>query len=144
MIVSWEWLREYVALDVPLEDFLGRLTMAGLNVESKHQVGDDWAIDVEVTSNRPDCLGHIGIAREAAVLFGRPLKVPDPNPKSAGGKTAEVTSVVVECPDLCPRYFARRDSRREDRAESGLAAAIGWRRSASRRSTTSSTSRTTC
>ena len=107
MIVSWEWLREYVSLDVPLEDFLGRLTMAGLNIDSKKSVGDDWAVDVEVTSNRPDCLGHIGVAREAGVLFGRPLKVPDPNPKSSGGKTAEVPSVVVECPELCPQYFAR-------------------------------------
>jgi phenylalanyl-tRNA synthetase beta chain len=107
MIVSWEWLREYVALDVPLEDLLGRLTMAGLNIDSKHPMGDDWAVDVEVTSNRPDCLGHIGVAREAGVLFGRPLKVPDPSPKSSGGKTADVTSVVVECPELCPQYFAR-------------------------------------
>src|SRR5580698_6056184 len=107
MIVSWEWLREYVALDVPLEDLLGRLTMAGLNVDSKHQVGDDWAVDVEVTSNRPDCLGHIGVAREAGVLFGRPLKVPDPKPKTSGGKTADVTSVAIECPELCPQYFAR-------------------------------------
>jgi phenylalanyl-tRNA synthetase beta chain len=107
MIVSWEWLREYVALDVPLEDLLGRLTMAGLNVDSKHPVADDWAVDVEVTSNRPDCLGHIGVAREAGVLFGRHLTVPDPKPKSSGGKTAEVTSVVVECPELCPQYFAR-------------------------------------
>jgi phenylalanyl-tRNA synthetase beta chain len=107
MIVSWEWLREYVALDGSLEELLGRLTMAGLNIDSKKPVGDDWAIDVEVTSNRPDCLGHIGVAREAGVLFGRPLKVPDPNPKATGTKTAGVTSVVVECPDLCPQYFAR-------------------------------------
>src|SRR5580704_14292286 len=107
MIVSWEWLREYVALNVPLEDLLGRLTMAGLNVESQKTVGDDRAIDVEITSNRPDCLGHIGIAREAAVLCGSALKVPEANPKSAAAKTADATSVVVECLDLCPQYFAR-------------------------------------
>ena len=44
--------------------------MAGLNHESTAAVGDDLAIDLEVTSNRPDCLGHIGIAREVAVLVG--------------------------------------------------------------------------
>jgi phenylalanyl-tRNA synthetase beta chain len=107
MIVSWEWLREYVALDVSPEAFLERLTMAGLNIETQTQVGDDRAIDIEVTSNRPDCLGHIGIAREASVLFGKPLKVPDANVKTSATKTAEVTSVVVECPDLCPQYTAR-------------------------------------
>jgi phenylalanyl-tRNA synthetase beta chain len=107
MIVSWEWLREYVALDVPLEDVLSRLTMAGLNVESQKPVGDDRAIDVEITSNRPDCLGHIGVAREAAVLCGGTLNVPEPNPKVSAAKTADATSVVVECPELCPQYFAR-------------------------------------
>ena len=45
--------------------------------------GDDLAIDLEVTSNRPDCLGHIGIAREAAVLFDRPLKLPPAEPRQA-------------------------------------------------------------
>jgi phenylalanyl-tRNA synthetase beta chain len=107
MIVSWEWLREYVALDAPVEDFLARLTMAGLNIESQKPVGDDRAINVEVTSNRPDCLGHIGVAREAAVLFGRSHKVPDANPKTATAKTVDMASVAVECPDLCPQYFAR-------------------------------------
>ncbi len=107
MIVSWEWLRDYAALDVSPEAFLERLTMAGLNIETQTQVGDDRAIDIEVTSNRPDCLGHIGIAREAAVLFGKPLKVPDAQPKTSATKTAEATSVVVECPDLCPQYTAR-------------------------------------
>ncbi len=84
MIVSWEWLREYVALDVPLEDLLGRLTMAGLNVDSKHQVAEDWAVDVEVTSNRPDCLGHIGVAREAGVLFGRAAQSARPESQIVG------------------------------------------------------------
>ena len=107
MIVSWEWLGDYVALDVPLEDLLGRLSMAGLNIESQKSVGDDRAIDVEVTSNRPDCLGHLGVAREAAVLFGRALKVPEAKPKSSAAKTADVASVAVECPELCPHYLAR-------------------------------------
>ena len=44
--------------------------MAGLNHEATEEVGGDLAIDLEVTSNRPDCLGHIGIAREVAVLWG--------------------------------------------------------------------------
>ncbi len=52
-----------------------RLMMAGLNHERPRRSATIGAIDLEVTSNRPDCLGHIGIAREAAVLFGRPLQV---------------------------------------------------------------------
>src|SRR5580704_14372041 len=107
MIVSWEWLHDYVPIKAPLEEAVRRLTMAGLKVESHTQVGTDWAIDVEVTSNRPDCLGHLGIARELAVLFGQPLELPNASPAESTAKSAEVTSVVVECPDLCPQYFAR-------------------------------------
>jgi phenylalanyl-tRNA synthetase beta chain len=99
MIVSWEWLREYVAIDAPLEEAVRRLTMAGLKVESQKPAGTDWAIDVEVTSNRPDCLGHLGIARELGVLFGKQLVLPKAAPAEASAKSAEATSVVVECPD---------------------------------------------
>ena len=78
MIVSLDWLREYVPLDQSAEALAERFTMAGLNLESITPRGADAAIDLEVTSNRPDCLGHIGIAREASVLTGRRLSIPDP------------------------------------------------------------------
>ncbi len=60
--------------------------MAGLNHESTESVGDDLAIDLEVTSNRPDCLGHLGVAREISVLWDRPLRLPEPE-LATGGKT---------------------------------------------------------
>jgi phenylalanyl-tRNA synthetase beta chain len=107
MIVSWSWLKQYVSLDVPVEEFERRLMLAGLNHEETKQVGDDLAIDLEVTSNRPDCLGHIGIAREAAVVFGQPLKLPDPRPPCGPAKASELTKVTLNCPELCYRYTAR-------------------------------------
>lgn len=107
MLVSWNWLKDYVALDVSPDEFARRLMFAGLNHESTTTVGADVAVDLEVTSNRPDCLGHIGIAREAAVLFGVPLKLPNPQPKVGGTKAESLAAVTVECPDLCPRYTAR-------------------------------------
>ena len=71
MIVSWNWLKEYVRLDMPVEALTERLMMAGLNLEEVADVEGDMAIDLEVTSNRPDCLSHIGVAREVGVLFDR-------------------------------------------------------------------------
>ncbi len=62
MLVSWNWLKDYLDLDMPVEEFERRLMLAGLNHEHTTPVGGDLAIDLEVTSNRPDCLGHIGIA----------------------------------------------------------------------------------
>src|SRR5262245_65244645 len=77
MIVSWNWLNDLVPLKMTPTELVERLMMAGLNHEGTEQLGNDWAIDLEITSNRPDCLGHIGVAREAAVLFDLLLQYSD-------------------------------------------------------------------
>ncbi|MCP4193447.1 MAG: phenylalanine--tRNA ligase subunit beta [Planctomycetaceae bacterium] len=107
MIVSWNWLKDYVDLGMPLSEAEQRLAMAGLNHESTEPVGDDFAIDLEVTSNRPDCLGHIGVAREIAVLWDQALKIPQPSPKSSSTSISDLTRVTIDAPELCPRYTAR-------------------------------------
>lgn len=107
MIVSWNWLKEYVKLDMSVEELTDRLTMSGLNLEDVHTLDDDVAIDLEVTSNRPDCLGHIGVAREISVLFDHPLNIPSASVSASAQLTAEAVSVEIECPDLCPLYVAR-------------------------------------
>ena len=107
MIVSWNWLAQYVRLDMPVEALTERLALTGLNHESTSEVGGDLAIDLEVTSNRPDCLGHLGVAREISVLFDRPLLVPDPRPSSAGAAVETRAGLTVEAADLCPRFTAR-------------------------------------
>ena len=107
MLVSWNWLKEYVALDMEVAEVEHRLAMSGLNHEGTKNVGDDLAIDLEVTSNRFDCLGQIGVAREIAVLWDRNLTVPEATPVESTPSTAETTKVTVECADLCKRYVAR-------------------------------------
>lgn len=110
MLVSWNWLKQYVSLDGTTPDEIAhRLMMAGLNHESTTPVAgtEDFCIDVEITSNRPDCLGHIGVAREASVLLERALTVPAPKPAEAATKTSDLIKVRIEAPDLCPRYTAR-------------------------------------
>ncbi|MBM83715.1 MAG: phenylalanine--tRNA ligase subunit beta [Planctomycetaceae bacterium] len=107
MIVSWNWLKEYVRLDMPLDDLTHKLTMSGLNLEGIEDVDGDIAVDLEVTSNRPDCLGHIGVAREVAILFDTELTIPPAAVEPISEKTSAATSVEIECEDLCPRYYAR-------------------------------------
>src|SRR5689334_21756731 len=107
MIVSWNWLTDYLRLDMPVEVLTERLALTGLNHESTKEVGGDLAIDLEVTSNRPDCLGHLGVAREISVLFGKPLVAPDPRPKASGVPVEARTAVAIEDLDLCPRFTAR-------------------------------------
>lgn len=107
MIVSKNWLSEYVSVDMSVEELTDRLTMSGLNLEGIEEPDGDVAIDLEVTSNRPDCLGHLGVAREIAVLYGSELTVPDATPKTISEKAADATSVQIDCPDLCHEYHAR-------------------------------------
>ena len=114
MLISWNWLRDYVPLTITADELAARLMMAGLNLESKEPLGNDLIIDLEITSNRPDCLGHLGIAREAAVLCGVALKIPEPEVPTHDQAAARITddlrnyaNVEVHAPDLCPRYTAR-------------------------------------
>jgi len=107
MIVSWNWLKQYVELDMSVDELTHRLTMSGLNLEGVEEVEDDVAIDLEVTSNRPDCLGHIGVAREISVLFDTPLSVPEATIQTVIERASDATSVSIECEDLCPQYIAR-------------------------------------
>ena len=107
MIISLNWLADYVQIEAPPEALVERLLMAGLNHESTTTVGADTAVEIEVTSNRPDCLGHIGVAREAALLFGRPVHVPAPQPLEGAGQAAASVSVEIRSPEVCPFYSAR-------------------------------------
>lgn len=107
MLVSWEWLNEYVRPDATPAEVGDRLMKAGLNLESVENVGSDTVLDLEVTSNRPDCLGHIGVAREVAALFGCRLRMPKAEPKTAPKPTSDVVRVTVEAREACPRYIAR-------------------------------------
>ena len=107
MLVSWNWLQQYVPLTMSPREFEQRLMMAGLNHEETHEVGDDLAIDLEVTSNRPDCLGHIGIAREVSVLWNSALTIPAARPAEGKTRVEDLVRVRIDCPDLCTRYTAR-------------------------------------
>ena len=108
MRISWNWLKDYISLDgLTPQQVADWLITAGLYVETIDELPNDIVLDVEVTSNRPDCLGHVGIAREIGVLFDRILTLKDPKPASEATKASELTKVQVESPELCPRYIAR-------------------------------------
>lgn len=68
---------------------------------------DDHCVEFEITSNRPDCLSITGLAREAALTFQRPLKLPKPEVTKTVDDIHNYLSIKVEAPDLCPRYVAR-------------------------------------
>jgi len=68
---------------------------------------DDRVVEFEITSNRPDCLSVIGLARESAASFDTTLTIREPQVKGAGGSVLEHVDVEIWDEDLCPRYTAR-------------------------------------
>jgi phenylalanyl-tRNA synthetase beta chain len=107
MNISLNWLSEYVNVNRPISELEDVFLRIGLNVEGVQESDADIVFDLEVTSNRPDCLGHLGVARELAAALGEELKYPAIVMPSTVGKAAEMTSVEVLDPALCPRYTAR-------------------------------------
>src|SRR5579862_2740657 len=107
MKVLYNWLKEFVDIAAAPEDLRTRLSLSGTAIEALEQTAAGPMLDAELTSNRADCLGHYGIAREAAVLYGLPLKPIDPRLKESGEQASAATRVQIDSPELCGRYTAR-------------------------------------
>jgi phenylalanyl-tRNA synthetase beta chain len=107
MKLSLNWLKEFVDLTADPRQLKSDLTMIGLNAESMAQVGDDWVFEVEVTTNRPDCLNHYGVARELATLYRQSLKKIEVSLKESGGPARGAIALEISDPDLCARYCGR-------------------------------------
>jgi phenylalanyl-tRNA synthetase beta chain len=107
MKISLEWLSQYLPGPLDAEAAGEALTHGGLPVEVFERHGDDTVIDVEVTSNRGDCLSHVGVARELAALLNREFRDVRPEPKESATPASEATAVRIDAPTLCPHYTAR-------------------------------------
>jgi phenylalanyl-tRNA synthetase beta chain len=110
MNISLEWLSQFLPGPLEAHDLGERLTHAGFPVEVFEKYGSDDVFDVEVTSNRGDCLSHLGVARELGALLGRPVREPPleiPADRQSAEPVAGATSVAIEALDLCPHYTAR-------------------------------------
>jgi phenylalanyl-tRNA synthetase beta chain len=104
MLVPLEWIKEYIDIEMSVEEVENTLTMLGLEVEGIEKAGEDHLLDVNVTPNRPDCLSIIGIARELSAATGLPVKLPD-----YGIEKEKPSDFKIEILDeqLCQRYAGR-------------------------------------
>src|SRR5438874_13207476 len=110
LLVSW--LRDFVDVKASPEEIADTLALRGFEVASIEQAAGDAVIDFEITANRPDCLSVIGLAREVATAYDRPLTVPSADPGAKipladlGIGSSNRITVTTEDADLCPRYAA--------------------------------------
>ena len=118
MKILVSWLREFVAADADPRDLADALTMRGFEVSDIAAAPDgaagDAVLDLEITTNRPDCLSVRGVAREVSAIYGLPLldgaQPADAEGDGHGGDGGDVElPITIESPDLCPRYAAAVD-----------------------------------
>ncbi|TVQ63377.1 MAG: phenylalanine--tRNA ligase subunit beta [Phycisphaerales bacterium] len=112
MNISLEWLNAHLAPGpdgaLSPDQAEEALTHAGFPIEERLALpGGDVRMDVEITSNRGDCLSHIGLAREAAAATGRRLVMPGWSDPKAAGAIDDHLELVNETPELCPLFTAR-------------------------------------
>ncbi|HVF46104.1 MAG TPA: phenylalanine--tRNA ligase subunit beta [Pyrinomonadaceae bacterium] len=109
MNISFNWLNELIETGMNAGETARQLTRVGLAVEGVREHKDDLVLDIDLTSNRPDCLSHLGVARELRAATRRPIEI------SSSKERPEVPMppvlardiVRIEDPDLCYRFTAR-------------------------------------
>lgn len=106
MRFSLDWLRAYVDLPETADEVAELLAQAGLPVDSVERWGADHTLDVDILANRPDCMCHLGLARELAARTGRPLRIPPGSPAFGREKAEDLATVEIADGDLCSRYTA--------------------------------------
>ena len=118
MKILVSWLREFVTIDVSVQELADAITAHGFEVSSIDPAPprivteqEDGILDLEITTNRPDCLSVIGVAREVSTIYGVPLNTQNQEPQNQSQKlkalkTSSPLTVTVEENELCSRYVS--------------------------------------
>ncbi|OLC98503.1 MAG: phenylalanine--tRNA ligase subunit beta [Acidobacteria bacterium 13_1_40CM_4_58_4] len=107
MKVVYNWMKDFVDVTAPPEELASRLALSGTNIGGVENGPHGAVLDAEVGSNRPDCLGHYGIAREVAAIYKLPLKHVSTKPSESAAKASDFVKVDIQAPELCGRFTAR-------------------------------------
>jgi len=107
MKISLNWLKDYIDTGLRGEQIAAILSDLGFPCEGIETLAEDVVLDVEVTSNRGDCLSHIGVARELAAATGKELRLPPIELEEVEKDAAQFACVEIREPHLCGRYTAR-------------------------------------
>ncbi len=116
MKFTYNWLKDFVEINIPPSRLADKLTMAGIEVGSIQEKEGDFVFEIEITSNRPDWLSVIGIAREIAALTGNKIKVSGSQsqkitkaqgPNGRMAKSNHLLEIKIEDKEDCPLYTAK-------------------------------------
>jgi phenylalanyl-tRNA synthetase beta chain len=107
MKVSYRWLNEFVEISETPQQLGNRFTNVGMAVDALESVGTDFVFELDVATNRPDCLSHFGVAREVAAIYGTSLRAPKFGLRETEERASDVATISISDPDLCARYCGR-------------------------------------
>jgi phenylalanyl-tRNA synthetase beta chain len=105
MDISYNWLKDLIDTELSPDEVAEKLTSVGLAVEGIEKTGDDSVFDIDLTSNRGDCLSHLGTARELSAITNYELRITNYENSANGNQNSEL--VKIEDADLCHRFTGR-------------------------------------
>jgi phenylalanyl-tRNA synthetase beta chain len=108
MLLSYQWLKRYLDLDIEPAELVKKLTMCGLEtLLTDEGTAENPVIEVEITPNRADCLSAKGVTREIATLFDLKIKEQEIDLSETGDNIKDYISVEIDDLKRCPQYSAR-------------------------------------
>lgn len=107
MKILLSWLQEFVTVPGDVRQLAYDLTMLGLTVDTVSIEDGDTVLELDITTNRPDCLSHYGVARELAALYGGPLAAMANSPARESRSRSKDGVVEIVATEMCYRYSAR-------------------------------------
>ena len=107
MRILLSWLADFVEIKESPRELADALTMAGMAVDAVESEAGETVFEFDITSNRPDAMNHLGMAREVAAIYRRPLRAPSTACAESGPPAASKASVEIQDPDGCLRYVGR-------------------------------------
>ncbi len=107
MKVPLSWLREHVAFTAEPRRLADDLTGVGLAVDAIEPHGAETVLELDVTTNRVDCMNVYGVAREVAAIYGLPLRPLETATNDLGAPAGDALEVEIQAPELCGRFQAR-------------------------------------
>ncbi|HUK30087.1 MAG TPA: phenylalanine--tRNA ligase subunit beta [Candidatus Acidoferrum sp.] len=107
MKILYDWVKEFVDAKAPASEVRSRLSLSGTAVDAVEETAAGPMFDAELTINRPDCMGHYGVAREVATIYRLPLNSVAPKIKESAEAVSAAARVEIATPELCGRYTAR-------------------------------------
>ncbi|MFC1704203.1 phenylalanine--tRNA ligase subunit beta [Candidatus Omnitrophota bacterium] len=105
MKISLNWLKDYVDVKQTSQSLVHMLTMAGLEVTAIQRLPGDCVFEIEITSNRPDWLSIVGVAREVAAITGKTLKLPVVSQCAVADTSSEKVKILIQDKKACTRYI---------------------------------------